>query len=815
MLFTPLCGVHSEDPLCYLLQIDNTRILLDCGWNDTFDVNLLEPLRDVFPTVDLILISFADLEHMGGLAYAAKHFGFKGPQTKIYATTPTKFIGLQYLYDAYLSRAVKEPFDLFDLDDIDALESRIVEKKYNQRFLVRGMSVTDIEIYAHQAGRMLGGAMWKLVRDPDEVLYAVDFNHAKDFHLEGISRICEKYKLKPTLMITDAYNWMNSSRTSLNKRKEDVCNMILSALRRSRSCLMPVDCGGRVLELLYILNQYWNQNKLTYPIVFVSQVPSVLLYAANNLTGFMNTDQENMFLKTRKNPFENLNKIEVVSDIAKVHEFRDPKVVLACSNTLECGLVQSLLSYYGQREGHLILFTDKTMMGGSLARRFVNHLAAHETSMLRSANMSVDIESSKWVYKSGQELVRWKMLQRETAVAEKRRIQQEDEANALRDDMALDGMDMSTKIMDVVETNVPPMLRHQSSMADDSAVSGGGLFAEFAKQQSSVRMFSVYEPERTKKWDEYGEVITDSDYMLVETDDTEKAAEVTSDEEEEEEEDDVMMEEEDETTDTKIRRRKKRQFGDPLSDCMLPLNARLKLPRECETATKTLVIRCGIGYVDLEGRADGPSYKNIIKMLKPRKVVIVHGNPEPTRSMVQSCIEAAIQTVVAPRLGETADVSSDVGMWRIELEAGLFDPSYELFSKPLSVVFNSKETVGVRYVEGCISNPEQDSEMEKQGTGIAKVPVLQPLQITDDHANQLTRSSEPQFVHAGVSSSDVSKVLRLAGIEAEIKTGGFIVCDNTVVVQITQGTERVFVDGPVGALYYKVRELVYGCYVSV
>ena len=45
--FTPLCGAKSEQPLCYLLEIDEACILLDCGWDETFDVRLLRQLLKV------------------------------------------------------------------------------------------------------------------------------------------------------------------------------------------------------------------------------------------------------------------------------------------------------------------------------------------------------------------------------------------------------------------------------------------------------------------------------------------------------------------------------------------------------------------------------------------------------------------------------------------------------------------------------------------------------------------------------------------------------------------------------------------------
>jgi cleavage and polyadenylation specificity factor subunit 2 len=43
--FTPLSGALNERGLCYLLEIDNAKILLDCGWLDSFDVNDLEHLK--------------------------------------------------------------------------------------------------------------------------------------------------------------------------------------------------------------------------------------------------------------------------------------------------------------------------------------------------------------------------------------------------------------------------------------------------------------------------------------------------------------------------------------------------------------------------------------------------------------------------------------------------------------------------------------------------------------------------------------------------------------------------------------------------
>jgi cleavage and polyadenylation specificity factor subunit 2 len=51
---------------------------------------------------------------------------------------------------------------------------------------------------------MIGGAMWKIVKDgEEEIIYATDFNHKKERHLNG----CDLEKIqRPTVLITDAFN---------------------------------------------------------------------------------------------------------------------------------------------------------------------------------------------------------------------------------------------------------------------------------------------------------------------------------------------------------------------------------------------------------------------------------------------------------------------------------------------------------------------------------------------------------------------------------------------------------------------------------
>jgi len=43
--FKPLYGLGSEEPVCFLLELDDFCILLDCGWNERFDAEYVDILK--------------------------------------------------------------------------------------------------------------------------------------------------------------------------------------------------------------------------------------------------------------------------------------------------------------------------------------------------------------------------------------------------------------------------------------------------------------------------------------------------------------------------------------------------------------------------------------------------------------------------------------------------------------------------------------------------------------------------------------------------------------------------------------------------
>ncbi|XP_035684217.1 cleavage and polyadenylation specificity factor subunit 2-like [Branchiostoma floridae] len=63
---TPLSGVHDETPLCYLLQFDEFRFLLDCGWDEKFTMSYVDNMKKYAHQIYMyaVLISHPDPLHL-------------------------------------------------------------------------------------------------------------------------------------------------------------------------------------------------------------------------------------------------------------------------------------------------------------------------------------------------------------------------------------------------------------------------------------------------------------------------------------------------------------------------------------------------------------------------------------------------------------------------------------------------------------------------------------------------------------------------------------------------------------------------------
>lgn len=99
---------------------------------------------------------------------------------------------------------------------------------------------------------------------------------------------------------------------------------------------------------------------------------------------------------------------------------------------------------------------------------------------------------------------------------------------------------------------------------------------------------------------------------------------------------------------------------------MLDKSAVLKVFYPVFTFLPLHLDRARVTYIDYEGRSDGDSIKKIINQMKPRQLVIVHGPPEASLDLAESCKAFSKDIkVYTPKLQETIDATSETHIYQV------------------------------------------------------------------------------------------------------------------------------------------------------
>ncbi|KAL1114786.1 hypothetical protein AAG570_007610 [Ranatra chinensis] len=362
-----LSGAMDESPPCYILQVDEFRFLLDCGWDEHFNQDFIKELRRHVPTIDAVLLSYPDGLHLGALPYLVGKCGLSCP---IYATIPVYKMGQMFMYDLYQSRYNMEDFTLFNLDDVDAAFDKIIQLKYNQSVSMKGKCY-GLTIIPMPAGHMIGGTMWKIMKIGEEdIIYAVDFNHKKERHLNG----CDLENLqRPSLLITDAFN-ATYQQARRRTRDEKLMTNILRTLRNGGNILIAVDTAGRVLELAHMLDQWWrdkNSGLLIYSVALLNNVSYNVVEFAKSQIEWMSGKLMKSFEAARSNPFQ-FKYIHLCHGLNELNKIHGPKMVLASMPDLESGFARDIFVQWAHDPKNSIILTSRSCVG-TLARDLLDN----------------------------------------------------------------------------------------------------------------------------------------------------------------------------------------------------------------------------------------------------------------------------------------------------------------------------------------------------------------------------------------------------------------------------------------------------------
>uniref|UniRef100_A0A7I4XRG9 Cleavage and polyadenylation specificity factor subunit 2 n=3 Tax=Trichostrongylidae TaxID=6315 RepID=A0A7I4XRG9_HAECO len=800
----PLSGVKDEGPLCYLLQIEETYLLLDCGWDDKFDMAYIESIKSRASQISAVLITHPDQPHLGALAYLVKYCDLTAP---IYCTVPVYKMGMMFMYDWINSLISVENFELFTLDDVDVAFDRIQKLKFNQTVPLRGDS--QIKITALPAGHMIGGAMWRITRhDEEDIIYAVDYNHKKERHLNGCSF---DTILRPYLLITDSLNALYTQ-PRRKERDEQLVTTILKTVRQNGDCAIVIDTGGRVLEIAHLLDQLWanTQSGLQkYNLVMMSHVAASVVEFAKSQVEWMSDKVLKSFEMGHTNPFllRNVKLCHSQIDLARV---RSPKVVLCSGIDMECGYSELFLDWCTDSRNSFII------TGRSSERTLCSKLIYMAECLATNArtNRIVALEVKKRVRLEGAELEAYKKkkLQEDKEEARRRLEEQEKRQAELRGFDSDDDDEIRASALVAVEALCTKKKREEEQQAAAVAARENGT-------RSPANTPMIVDPGPTKEY--VSGIEPEEDFAIpgLTVAKTRTVSEHLSDAPafvptgpaptrkrrpvrhnitmqammryrmpffkrfmpillpmypvlEEKVKWDVYGEKyRPDYTVSKLRvhlpvpQEIIKEADDPTANMVVPVAD--DAPK-CITVIEKIEVSCNVEYIEFEGRSDGESTKKLIAQMKPKQLIIVHGSAQATRHLAQYCYDNNIAQghIFAPSVGEVVDATVASHIYRILLSDELFE----------SLEFIKVKDADLAWIDAQITARPTETGMDRENGANSDV---RPMDI-DQHIDKCmlsTLSGDAPFrdvVYVNDPKlSEMKQLLINMGYSAEFSSGSF------------------------------------------
>lgn len=241
-------GVGSVTGANFLLELSNTKILVDCGLIQGEKTAQAENRLD-FPykpeEIDILFITHAHLDHVGRIAKLVKD-GFKG----VIYSTPETFSLAQLIMEDALGLLTRESINegvlpLYEEKDVKNAFSLWQTIPYHEeRQFPQGFSV-----YLKDAGHILGSSMIIFSYENKKIVFTGDLGNSPT----PILRDTESIEGVDYVIMESVYGDRNHE--PKDERRNKLQNVILDTISRQGTLIIPAFSLERTQVILYEINK--------------------------------------------------------------------------------------------------------------------------------------------------------------------------------------------------------------------------------------------------------------------------------------------------------------------------------------------------------------------------------------------------------------------------------------------------------------------------------------------------------------------------------------------------------------------------------
>lgn len=335
----------------HLLSLTNgKKVLLDCGMfqgmgrqtdelNNHFGFNAAD--------VTYLVLSHAHIDHSGLIPKLYKE-GFRGP---VFSTSATKDLSAILLMDSaeiqaadtkYINKKRARnhlPFfePMYSTEDAKQCLALFNTIEYGKWFSIDG----DIKLLFTDAGHIIGSAAVSLQVTEENNTAHLTFSGDVGRYNDAILKAPEKFPQADYLILESTYG--NKLHEKVSSSADSFLHWITkTCIEKKGKLIIPAFSVGRTQELLYVLNQLENENRL----------PAIKYYVDSPLSGeatsVIKSHPENFnkalqsVLLHDKDPFDfkGLTYIQSAEESKQLNNYNDPCVIISSSGMAEAGRVK-------------------------------------------------------------------------------------------------------------------------------------------------------------------------------------------------------------------------------------------------------------------------------------------------------------------------------------------------------------------------------------------------------------------------------------------------------------------------------------------
>ena len=333
----------------HLLELDNgMRLLLDCGLfqgrraesrerNSAFGFDAA--------SIDVVLLSHAHIDHAGLLPKLWKE-GFRG---RIYATHATYDLCSLMLRDSahiqekdveYVNKRHRkrgEPLvePLYAMEHADGVMPHFVGISYEQPF----RPVEGVEVVYRDAGHILGSASMVLTITENGKTTKLGFTG--DVGNPGRPILRDPAKMDDCDYLITESTYGGKVHAPPSESKDRLAEIVTRTSKRGGKVIIPSFAVGRTQEIVYALDQLWNEERLPPIPVYVDSPLAVNATSVYLTHPECFDDELHAYMREDPDPlgFERLSYIRDVRLSKQLNEQRVPMVIISASGMCEAGRI--------------------------------------------------------------------------------------------------------------------------------------------------------------------------------------------------------------------------------------------------------------------------------------------------------------------------------------------------------------------------------------------------------------------------------------------------------------------------------------------